>query len=31
LGIGENISSGNYQTLESGTNSTPVTQPIVPK
>jgi hypothetical protein len=31
LGIGENISSGNYQTLETGTNSTPVTQPIVPK
>lgn len=32
LGIGENIASGNYQTLTPGaTNSAPATQPIVPK
>ena len=32
LGIGENLSSGNAQTLAAGsTNSAPTTQPIVPK
>ena len=32
LGIGENIASGNYQTLSPGsTNSALVTQPVVPK
>ncbi len=32
LGIGENIASGNYQTLQPGaTNSVVVTQPVVPK
>ena len=32
LGIGENIASGNYQTLQPGaTNSATTTQPIVPK
>ena len=32
LGIGENIASGDDQTLQAGgTNSAPVTQPILPK
>lgn len=32
LGIGENISSGNYSTFHPGdTNSAPVTTPVVPK
>jgi hypothetical protein len=32
LGIGENIASGNYETLQPGTtNSATSTQPIVPK
>lgn len=32
LGIGENIASGNYQTLTpNATNSAPAVQPVVPK
>ncbi|MGO8766883.1 MAG: hypothetical protein ACLQSR_17330 [Limisphaerales bacterium] len=32
LGVGENIASGNYQTMQPGaTNSALVTQPVIPK